>query len=103
MFLTCLRNSKKKIECKPLSTPIDSNIKLNIEDGESLNDINHFQRLMKKMIYLAVTRSDVSFVVSQISKFIHSPRIPHLDAINRILMYLKGTLGKRIWRRKKRY
>jgi hypothetical protein len=30
----------------------------------------------------------------------HSPRIPHLDAINRILRYLKGTLGKGIWMKK---
>jgi hypothetical protein len=27
----------------------------------------------------------------------HSPRIPHLDAINRLLRYLKGTPEKRIW------
>jgi hypothetical protein len=27
----------------------------------------------------------------------HSPRIPYLDVINRILRYLKGTPGKGIW------
>jgi hypothetical protein len=27
----------------------------------------------------------------------HSPRIPHLDAINRILRYLKGTPEKGVW------
>jgi hypothetical protein len=27
----------------------------------------------------------------------HSPRTPHLDAINRILTYLKGNPGKEIW------
>jgi Reverse transcriptase (RNA-dependent DNA polymerase) len=86
-----------KIGCKSLSTPIDSNIKLNTEDGELVKDINHFQRLIDKLIYLTVTRPDLSFIVSQISKFMHSPRIPHLDAINRILRYLKGTPGKGIW------
>jgi hypothetical protein len=30
----------------------------------------------------------------------HSPRTPHLDAINNILMYLKGTPRKRIWMKK---
>jgi hypothetical protein len=39
----------------------------------------------------------MSFVVSQISKFIYSPRTPHLDVVNRILRYPKGTPGKRIW------
>jgi hypothetical protein len=38
----------------------------------------------------------MSFVVSQISKFKHSPRIPYLDVVNRILWYLKETLGKGI-------
>jgi hypothetical protein len=27
----------------------------------------------------------------------HAPRTPHLEAINRILRYLKGTLGKGVW------
>jgi hypothetical protein len=30
----------------------------------------------------------------------HTPRTPHLDAINRIFRYLKGTLRKRICMRK---
>jgi Reverse transcriptase (RNA-dependent DNA polymerase) len=86
-----------KLGCKPALTPTDSNMKLNTEDGESLKDINHFQILVGKIIYLTVTRPDVSFVVSQISRFMHSPRTPHIDAINRILRYLKGTSGKGIW------
>jgi hypothetical protein len=65
-----------------------------------LKDINHFQRLVDKLIYLTVTRPDMSFVVSQISKFMHSPRTLCLDGVNRILRYLKGTPGKRIWMRK---
>jgi hypothetical protein len=39
----------------------------------------------------------MSFAVSQISKFMHSLRSPHLDVVNRILRYLKGTPGKGIW------
>jgi hypothetical protein len=79
----------EKLGCKPVSTPIDSNVKLNTEDGESLKDIHHFQRLIGKIIYLIVTRPNMSFAVSQISKFMHSPRTPHLDVVNRILRYLK--------------
>jgi hypothetical protein len=80
-----------------LSTLIDSNIKLNTDDGELLKDINQFQWLMEKIIYLTVIWLDLSSVVSQISKFMHSPRTPHLDVTNRILRYLKDTLGKKIW------
>jgi hypothetical protein len=54
------------------------------------------------LIYLTVTRPDLSFVVSQVSKFMHTPRTSHLDAINRILRYLKSCPGKRIWMRNNR-
>jgi hypothetical protein len=65
-----------------------------------LKDINHFQRLVGKLIYFTIIRPDMSFVVRQISKFMHSPRTSHLDAVNRILRYLKGTPGKGILMRK---
>jgi Reverse transcriptase (RNA-dependent DNA polymerase) len=66
-----LLKETKKLGCKTVSTPIDSDMKLNTEDGETLEDINHFQRLVGKLIYLTVTRPDMSFAISQISKFMH--------------------------------
>jgi hypothetical protein len=41
-------------------------MKLNTEDGDLSKDINHFQRLMVKLIYLTAIRSDVSSVASHI-------------------------------------
>jgi hypothetical protein len=49
-----------------------------------------------KLIYLIITRPDISFAISQISQFMHSPQTQHLEAINRVLRYLKGTPGKGI-------
>jgi hypothetical protein len=81
----------------PISTPMDSKVKLNTENGEPLKDISQFQRLIGKLIYLTITRPDISFSISQISQFMHSPRTQHLEAINLVLRYLKGTPGKGIW------
>jgi hypothetical protein len=50
-----------KLGCKPISSPIDPNVKLNIENDEPLKDIHHFQWLIGKLIYLTVTRPDMSF------------------------------------------
>jgi hypothetical protein len=86
-----------KLGCKPATTPIDSKVKLNTEDGEPLDDINQFQRLVEKLIYLTVTRPDISYSVSQISKSMYTPRTTHVNVIDRILRYLKGTPGKGIW------
>jgi hypothetical protein len=85
------------IGCKPVLTPMDSKNKLNIEDGESLGDISQYQRLVGKLIYLTITRSDLAFTVSKISQFMRSPRSSHLEAVNRILRYLKGAPGKGIF------
>jgi hypothetical protein len=52
---------------------------------------------MGRLIYLTVMKPNISFSVSQISKFMHAPRTTHLNCIDRILRYLKGTPGKGIW------
>jgi hypothetical protein len=75
---------------------MDCNTKLNSEDGESLADIGQYQRLVGKLIYLTVTRPDISFAVSKVRQFMYEPRTSHLDAINRILGCLKGSPGQGI-------
>ena len=49
---------------------------------------------MGKLIYLAHTRPNIAFAVSCMSQFKHSPYKSHLDAVYRILKYLKGTPGR---------
>jgi hypothetical protein len=44
-----------------------------------------------------MTRPDISYLVSQVSKFIHAPRTSHVNTIERILRFLKGIPGKEIW------
>jgi Reverse transcriptase (RNA-dependent DNA polymerase) len=39
-YILDLLKETGKLECKPTSTPIDSKVKLNTEDGEQLEDIN---------------------------------------------------------------
>jgi Reverse transcriptase (RNA-dependent DNA polymerase) len=89
-----------KLGAKPASTPMETNTKLGLEDGEVLSDIGQYQRLVGKLIYLTVTRPDISFAVSMVSQFMHAPRTSHLSAIDRILRYLKCTPGQGIWMRK---
>ena len=78
--------------CKPAMTPIDPNIRLNKFEGE-LIDEGRYQRLVGKLIYLAHTRPDIAFSVSRVSQYMHSPREQHLQAVLRILRYLKKTPG----------
>ena len=49
---------------------------------------------MEKLIYQSHTRPDISYAVGVVSRFIHLPQLPHMDAVIRILRYLKGTSSK---------
>jgi hypothetical protein len=65
-----------------------------------LKDINQYQRIVEKLIYLTITTLDLTFVVGKISQSIHDPRIFHMEAIDRIMRYLKGTSGQKIFTKK---
>jgi hypothetical protein len=80
--------------CKATDNPIEVNVKLG-EDSESpLVDKGRYQRLVGRLIYLSHTRSDIAYAVSVISQFMHSPRESHMEAVYRILRYLKSSPGK---------
>ena len=55
-----------------------------------------YQRLLVKLIYLTITRPDISYAVSLVSQYMHAPRSDHLAAVHRILKYLKGSPGQGI-------
>lgn len=50
----------------------------------------HYQRLVGKLIYLTISRPDISFTVHALSKFMHKPTALHYQASLRVLRYLKG-------------
>lgn len=79
--------------CKPTETPMDSNVKLLKSSTEKRVDKSQYQRLVGKLIYLAHTRPDISFSVSMVSHFMNDPSEIHMEAVMRILRYLKSTPG----------
>lgn len=53
-----------------------------------------YQRLVGKLIYLSHTRPNIAHAVSVVSQFMHCPREDHMDAVIRLLRYLKSSVGK---------
>ena len=51
-----------------------------------------YRRIVGSLIYMTITRPDLSYAVGLVSQFMQAPRKPHLDAARRILMYVKSTL-----------
>ncbi|XP_077252529.1 uncharacterized protein LOC143891919 [Tasmannia lanceolata] len=79
---------------KPVAAPMDPNVKLVPEDGDLLKDPGRYRRLVGKLIYLTVTRPDISYAVGVVSQYMTSPRTSHWNAVVQILKYLKGAPGK---------
>jgi hypothetical protein len=51
-----------------------------------------YRRIVKSLIYMTITRKDLSYAVRVVSQFMQTPRKPHLDVMRRILRYIKHTL-----------
>ncbi|XP_071740391.1 secreted RxLR effector protein 161-like [Rutidosis leptorrhynchoides] len=79
------------IDCKPADTPMIPNQKLYMEDEADLADKGRYQRLVGKLIYLAHTRPDIAHAVGVVSQFMHKPQVHHMEALIRIIKYLKKT------------
>ncbi|XP_028127128.1 uncharacterized protein LOC114323666 [Camellia sinensis] len=60
-------------------------------------DKGRYQRLMAKLIYLSHSRPDITIVVSMVSQFMHAPRTSHLEAVMRIMRYLKSSPGNGLY------
>ncbi|KAG6427327.1 hypothetical protein SASPL_111569 [Salvia splendens] len=79
--------------CKPASTPMDPTKQLQSDAGEPLADPTVYRRLIGRLVYLCITRPDITFAVNKLSQFLANPCSEHLLAGERVLKYLKGTLG----------
>lgn len=81
---------------RPAGFPMEQNLKLLPDKRDLLHDPCRYRRLIGRLIYLTITRPDITFVVNTLSGFMQQPRKPHYDAALRILRYLKSTPGQGI-------
>nr|XP_016452893.1 PREDICTED: uncharacterized mitochondrial protein AtMg00810-like [Nicotiana tabacum] len=73
---------------------------MNKTDDEELKDINGYQRLICKLIYLTITRPDICFAVQLLSQFMQHPKQSHLEAAMRVVRYIKKSPGMGIFLKK---
>lgn len=77
--------------CKPANTPIESNHKLGEKYEEPIVDRGIYQRMVGKLIYLLHAKPDV---VSMVNQFMHSPFKSNMEAVYKIIEYLKTAPDK---------
>ncbi|GJU34759.1 putative RNA-directed DNA polymerase [Tanacetum coccineum] len=82
-YCTELLSEFGMLACKPCGIPIESNpdskkLVSKFGDDEALTGITQYQKLVGKLIYLTMTRPDISYAVHCLSQVMHSPMKSHL-------------------------
>ncbi|XP_059315470.1 uncharacterized mitochondrial protein AtMg00810-like [Lycium ferocissimum] len=76
------------------STPLEQNVKLTTVDHDKyteksydppLKDITGYQRLVGRLLYLTISRPDISFTVQMLSQFMQQPKALHWEATLRLI------------------
>jgi hypothetical protein len=79
-------------DCKPCSTPVDTQAKFSATQGDPLADPTAYRSLVGALKYLTFTRQDLTYAVQQICLHMHDPRESHLVALKRLLLYIRGAI-----------
>ena len=82
------------LDCEPVDTSMDLNVKLVLGQWEPLRDPRRYQQLVGRLNYLSITRPDISFPGSVVSQFLQSLCNSPWNAVICILHCIKGTPGQ---------
>ena len=84
-------------ECKPVSLPMDPNIKLQAMPADyepPPADLHWYASCVGSLMYAMLgTRPDIAFAVSTLSRYMAKPGPEHITAAKQVLRYLKGSIN----------
>lgn len=79
-----------------MSTPLEQIHKLLGDAGPFYENPVEFRRLVGRLVYLTITRPDLSYAVHVLSQVMHEPYVTHWDAVIRVVQYIKDCPGQGI-------
>jgi hypothetical protein len=56
--------------CKPISIPLEQNVKLSADERDLVEDTTMYIRIVGSLIYMTITRPDLSYAVGVVSHFL---------------------------------
>ena len=80
------------LECKAMTTPMDTNLKLLADESSELVDVIQYKQIIRSLMYLITTKPDICFVVNTLSQYLVKPRCVHLIVAKNVIRYLKGMI-----------
>ena len=79
-------------ECKPVKFPMEYKTQLHKDEkGKAVNSTD-FKSMLGSLRYLVHTRPDIAYSVGVVSRYMERPTVLHLNAVKRIMRYVRGTL-----------
>ncbi|XP_068645285.1 uncharacterized mitochondrial protein AtMg00810-like [Aristolochia californica] len=93
-YISKVISSARLIDDQIMDSPIELYHRLSPTDGDLLSDITQYREVVGSLVYLTVTRPDISYAVHVVSQFASTPRTTHWTAVLRILHYLRGTVHR---------
>lgn len=85
------------VDCKPSSSPMDTKHHLGTSDLAPLSDPLYYMRLIVKLIYLTISRPDLTHTVHILSQFMQTLLDDHIATTPRVLRYIKGAPAQGIF------
>ena len=73
------------IGVKPTAFSLPEGLHSSSESGELIPDPSSYRRLVGRLLYLTLTRPDISYSVQQLSQYLHQPRKPHYETALHVL------------------
>ena len=80
------------MDCKAMTTPMASNLKLLSDASLELVDATMYRQMIGSLIYLMNTRPDIFFAMNTLRQFLTYLRHVHLIAAKHILRYLRAKV-----------
>ncbi|XP_070004338.1 uncharacterized mitochondrial protein AtMg00810-like [Nicotiana sylvestris] len=95
--LSGARVANTPLECNLKLTTMEYDKAIGVKGDEMLEDINKYQKLIWRLMYITITRPDINFAVQTLSQFMQASKKSHWEAATRLVRYLRGIVGQGIW------
>jgi hypothetical protein len=78
-------------DSKAITTPMSTTTAFDAEEEGEHVDQKEYQSMIRSLLYLTATRTDIQFSVCLCARFQASPRTSHRQVVKRIFRYLCHT------------
>lgn len=77
---------------RPVSSPLPKGLGISTDLGEALEEPEHYRKIVRRLLYLNITRPDLPYATQHLSQFLSCPRTSHLQVAMYVVRYLKSTI-----------